>query len=81
MRTDTSSVPVQTILDRVHGHPGAVDRIIEASFREVDIQDGVIDVASEGGKDVVAVVVIHQLVRAVGLAPGIILQLCKVRWP
>ena len=34
--------------------------------------------AGEGGKDVVAVVVIHQLVRAVGLAPGIILQLCKV---
>lgn len=44
---------------------------IEASFREVDIQDRVIDVAGEGGKDVVAVVVIHQLVRAVGLAPGI----------
>ena len=37
-------IPVQAILDGVHGHPCAVDRIIEASFREVDIQDRVIDV-------------------------------------
>ena len=71
-------IPVHPILDRVHGHPGAVGGVVEAGLGKVDVEGGIVDVAGKGGKDVVAVIVVHQLVRADRLTPGVVLQLGKV---
>src|SRR5699024_3016221 len=71
-------VPVQSILDRVHRQPGTVGGVVEAGLGKVDVEGRIVDMAREGGKDIVAVVVVHQLVRADRLTPGVVLQLGKV---
>ena len=70
-------VPVQPILDRVHRQLGTVGGVVEAGLGKVDVEGGIVDMAREGGKDIVAVVVVHQLVRADRLTPGVILQFGK----
>ena len=63
-------------VDNVPRHPG-IYRFMFVCASFTMLLD-TIDVAREGGKDIVAVVVVHQLVRADRLAPGVVLQLGKV---